>query len=107
MIRQRIRGYDLAFRIGGDEFVIIMPETTLEEGHVLVSRIKEAFGEAMPAEAPISMSIGLACTDESSNASLAALMDTADAALLAAKVRGKSTISTIRDQPGSEEANEP
>ncbi len=103
VIRERSRGYDLAFRIGGDEFVIIMPETTLEEGLVLVRRIQDAFAAAMPAEAPISMSIGLASTDQTQTASLAALMDAADTALLSSKVRGKSTISTAG---GSSDAGE-
>lgn len=106
VIREQTRGYDLAFRIGGDEFVIIMPETILEEARALLHRIKEAFAESMPVEAPISMSIGLASTAAIEAATISALLDAADTALLSAKVRGKSTISTAGDSAGSGEAED-
>lgn len=102
VIRETSRGYDLAFRVGGDEFVIIMPETTLEEGRFLVRRIQEELTTAMPPEAHVSMSVGLASIDESAGSSIAATLEAADAALLTSKASGKNRITTARGSEGSQ-----
>ncbi|TVQ26277.1 MAG: GGDEF domain-containing protein, partial [Spirochaetaceae bacterium] len=90
VLRRHIRGYDLAFRVGGDEFVIVMPETTLEEGRSLIERVRIAFAAAMPEQAPISVSAGLALIDETARLSVASAIDAADTALLASKEAGKN-----------------
>ncbi len=36
------RASDVLFRYGGEEFVIVMPETTGENGHMLMERVREA-----------------------------------------------------------------
>jgi two-component system, sensor histidine kinase LadS len=97
VIGEQTRGYDVAFRVGGDEFVIIMPDTTLESGRVLVERIQKRFAAAMPPEAPVSMSIGLASTAETPALSVAGAIDAADSALLSSKARGKNRVSTAAD----------
>jgi len=97
VIQEQTRGYDLAFRVGGDEFVIVMPETTIESGRVLVRRVQEKLAAAMPAEAPVSMSIGIASTNETADLSVASAIEAADAALLSSKVGGKNTITTAGD----------
>ncbi len=94
VLRARTRGYDLTFRVGGDEFVIIMPETTLEDGRALIDRVRSAFAEAMPAEAPVTISVGLASIDEAAGVSVSSAIDAADAALLASKEHGKNRITT-------------
>ena len=98
LLRSHIRGYDLAFRVGGDEFVILMPETTLDEGRSLIERIRSAFAPAMPSHAPISVSIGLASIDETARRSVASAIDAADTALLASKESGKNRITAAPEQ---------
>lgn len=41
-IRVAVRDYDLPARFGGDEFVILMPEATLEEATAVAERLREA-----------------------------------------------------------------
>ncbi|MFW6288841.1 MAG: GGDEF domain-containing protein, partial [Spirochaetota bacterium] len=94
VLRGHTRGYDLAFRVGGDEFVIIMPETTLEEGRSLIERVRSAFAAAMPSQAPISISVGLASIDERAIMSMASTIEAADVALLASKEDGKNRITS-------------
>ena len=96
VLRSHTRGYDLAFRVGGDEFVIVMPETTLEEGRLLIERVRSAFAPAMPSEARISVSVGLASIDETAGASVASAIDAADTALLASKESGKNRLTAAR-----------
>src|SRR5690606_35576548 len=42
IIAQSARGSDIACRYGGEEFAIIMPETTPEQAMTLCTRIREA-----------------------------------------------------------------
>jgi len=39
IVRGALRGSDLAVRLGGDEFAILMAETKVEEGRVVLDRI--------------------------------------------------------------------
>jgi len=93
VLRSHTRGYDLTFRVGGDEFVIIMPETTLAEARSLVERVRSGFAAAMPSQAPISISVGLATIDETQGTSVVSAIDDADAALLVSKEHGKDQIT--------------
>ena len=57
-----LRGSDLLARFGGDEYVALLPETSLEGGVNVAEKIKETFAEYQPASMPITFSIGLAET---------------------------------------------
>jgi diguanylate cyclase len=75
---------DDCFRIGGDEFGIVMPETTGEEARLAAERIAAEIGAAHLADGAIGVSFGVAAgTDRDSEALIAA----ADEELLAAKDR--------------------
>ena len=45
LIKKNTRGCDLVARYGGDEFSVILPETTEEEALVVACRIREAIDE--------------------------------------------------------------
>ncbi len=42
LIRARVRGHDIAARIGGEELAILMPETNLEGARVLAEQLRRA-----------------------------------------------------------------
>ena len=46
-MKENIRKTDLVFRYGGDEFAIIMPNTSLEEAIKVSERLKNAIKERM------------------------------------------------------------
>ena len=87
-IEGSIRSIDLAGRYGGEEFLVILPETATPGAEIVAERIRswvEQTGE-------ITVSIGLASLDgETSNP--AALIGAADAALYEAKRAGKNRIA--------------
>ena len=65
VIKRCLRETDSAYRYGGEEFMIILPMTTNEEGVVTAKRIqeefrKEAFSPVAGQELYVTMSIGLA-----------------------------------------------
>jgi diguanylate cyclase (GGDEF)-like protein len=75
---------DDCFRIGGDEFAMLMPGTTAEEAGIAARRLADAVRGAEVADGEIGVSFGIA-TSESLDGQ--ALMAAADQALLAAKDR--------------------
>jgi diguanylate cyclase (GGDEF)-like protein len=75
---------DDCFRIGGDEFAIVMPETTLEEVRIAGERIAKAVRAADLGDGQLGASFGIAA---SSDLDGEALLATADAELLRAKDR--------------------
>jgi diguanylate cyclase (GGDEF)-like protein len=61
IIRSSIRDADQAFRYGGDEFAVILPQTTSKDAYVVAERVLVQIGKRMERQ-PISVtaSIGLA-----------------------------------------------
>lgn len=85
-LRSAARSADVVGRIGGDEFALIMPETTLAEARTVEGRIKSG-QEAMPAP-PLSISVGIAQLASSEPTSARLLRD-ADMNLYGAKAAGR------------------
>jgi diguanylate cyclase (GGDEF)-like protein len=77
---------DDAFRIGGDEFAVLMPETPLEGGKIAGERLVDAIAEARLGDGGVSASFGVAAT----TGDALSLHEAADRALLAAKRKLKS-----------------
>jgi diguanylate cyclase (GGDEF)-like protein len=90
--RATIRSVDTVARVGGDEFVVLMPETDAEAALPLADRLSEAFSRAVTFhDAPVTCSIGLASFErapESVDQTLAA----ADALMYEAKAAGGNAV---------------
>ncbi len=87
-IGSAVRGRDLAFRYGGDEFAILIPRTDLALAVQVADRIRRTITQLAPIAArTLTASAGVAChpTDARTGASLVAA---ADAALYRAKDAG-------------------
>jgi diguanylate cyclase (GGDEF)-like protein len=90
------RSIDLVAKYGGDEFVVILPQTTREGACVLAERIKSSVeGTAFPrvGAGVITVSMGVA-TYPDSGATAGELLEAADVALYAAKQAGRNRVST-------------
>ena len=66
MLKREIRGKDTVARIGGDEFVIILPNTTLEEAKRLSDNLSQQFLAKSIEGLPISASFGEAVKHDDS-----------------------------------------
>jgi diguanylate cyclase (GGDEF)-like protein len=87
-LKQASRGSDLVARVGGDEFLLVLPDVESSGAVVLVKRVREAIrARTELSNVPISLSFGIAKMDleQSEEAAIA----TADTALYAAKAEGR------------------
>jgi diguanylate cyclase (GGDEF)-like protein len=97
MIRDNIRKVDFAARYGGDEFLIVLTEITLEGARTFADRLRERIANTTFANDNHSMrltaSLGLALTNPNRHETDArALVRYADRALYAAKDNGRNRI---------------
>lgn len=85
--RAQLREIDLVARIGGEEFVVLLPDTDFSGAHIAAERLRKAV-ETMKSATPITISIGLAVLHP--DESLDSAMHRADQALLRAKQQGRN-----------------
>ena len=96
-IKKSIRGIDLACRYGGEEFVIVMPETDMAVAAMVAERLRrriaaEPFAVAQGTRhIPVTISIGIAGLRDKDDTA-AALLKRADQALYRAKRDGRNRV---------------
>src|SRR5262245_8741549 len=98
-----LRDYDLAGRFGGEEFVMLLPQTRTVDAFRIAERIRahvsrlpvHAEGTAGSERVPVTVSIGVAALDAGSRRELTELIAAADAALYRAKASGRDQVQMI------------
>ncbi|MEV8513225.1 diguanylate cyclase [Dactylosporangium sp. NPDC051484] len=126
-LRAEIREVDFAFRQGGEEFVVLLPETDASGAAVLAERLGTAVRRASvlavsssagqpPRRIPITVSIGIAVFPHHGTTGQAVL-EAADDALYAAKAGGRDTYrlaaavssgkASVEVTPGAPKAAQP
>ena len=96
-LRQNVRGIDLACRFGGEEFVVVMPDTEPQVAALVAERVRAsiesapfAIGSGKTAIA-VTVSVGVSSVRGSGD-SVEALMKRADLALYEAKRAGRNRV---------------
>lgn len=95
LVRDFVRGEDIAARIGGEEFAVLLPESDLEAARAFAERLREAVAKSAfvlgGEERRITISIGIAGLAEARR-ERSSLMQAADAALYRAKDEGRNRV---------------
>lgn len=97
VIASQVRGADVGARFGGDEFCILLPQTSAEQAHQMAERIVEKFRQELEnrlAEHSVrfGISVGVAGMCELNLVHPDELIKAADKALYGAKLAGKNCI---------------
>lgn len=91
IIRQRIRETDQLIRYGGEEFVVLTPDTRLAQAALLAEHLRELIREQLVADgAPVTASFG--CAELASGETSESWLSRADAALYRAKNAGRDRV---------------
>lgn len=95
-LREELRNVDVLGRYGGEEFIIILPETGLDDARRTGERLRHAVAlrpvHAGPQEVPITISVGCASQPTPGIDSGSELVAAADAALYRAKQAGRNRV---------------
>jgi len=98
-VSANIRGIDLACRYGGEEFVVVMPDTEVSLAYSIAERLRKSIETTpiaisrAPGTLAITISIGIASTT-GANDTAEALLHRADQALYSAKRTGRNRVVT-------------
>ena len=98
-LKKNVRQYDRVGRWGGEEFIIVLPTTTLEEAAEIAERLRVKVALAkLPLEITnedtlqIQVSLGVACVEGGNSIDLDTLVDRADEMLYQAKEKGRNQV---------------
>ncbi|SDJ54630.1 diguanylate cyclase (GGDEF) domain-containing protein [Ferrimonas sediminum] len=104
VVRTSIRDKDILGRLGGEEFVICLPNTDIEQARQLSERCREGLERIISPVAienlDISASFGVARLDDTVD-SLDKLLMTADKCLYQAKHLGRNRVVTVLEDEGT------
>ena len=101
-LKSRLTDMDFIARFGGEEFVVWLPERSLDEREQIFSKLHQSVSEVVLDRDPITISIGVCHFDfaqkkdlECKRTVLEYLIDRADSALYEAKKQGRDRIITV------------
>jgi diguanylate cyclase (GGDEF)-like protein len=97
-----LRESDFFGRYGGEEFIALLPETTLEQANLVATRICQDTAAAVSADLPAyTVSIGATATNNRT-ISVDTLMGLADQALYQAKQSGRNRVAFIAESTANQ-----
>jgi diguanylate cyclase (GGDEF)-like protein len=95
-LQSTLRGEDVAVRYGGEEFCIMLPQTTLNEGVAIAERVRRRVENAPFAHRQITISVGVASFGEDLKTP-EDIIAAADQAMRNAKKSGKNNVQVYNE----------
>ncbi len=91
ILKENLRGADVAARYGGEEFSVLLPDTGVEEAGAIAERIRSQVEQTVFPKRRVTVSIGVASRSDQIT-SAKELVESADRALYRAKNTGRNTV---------------
>ncbi|MFJ4065845.1 diguanylate cyclase [Pseudomonas sp. NPDC089996] len=99
LLRHNARLHDLPCRVGGEEFTLLLPDTTLADARRIAERIREAVEQAdTPHVGKLTLSVGVACRQPDTEQAETVLKQ-ADDMLYKAKHNGRNRVEVLEFNP--------
>ncbi len=96
-IRRTIRASDMVCRLGGEEFAVVMPDTSMEVGARIAERVRTVIESDLftyaPDRAPLHVTVSIGLASRGGMKSAEPLMRRADAALYQSKEAGRNRVT--------------
>ena len=99
-VRSVVRSADIACRVGGDEFAVILPEASVTDADQLYKRVSNAVS-ARPVGQAGRLHLSAGMTELKPEDDAVSFFERADEALYRAKAAGKATAVAVADAPAS------
>jgi diguanylate cyclase (GGDEF)-like protein len=97
MIRKELRAFDLAYRLGGEEFLILLPGSGEPGAALVAERLRDAVCVRPIAGVDVTLSCGVAASAPGNPFDFDAVFARADYALYTAKKSGRNRVSGTLD----------
>ncbi len=93
VLRKQLRAFDLAYRIGGEEFLVLLPGANLEQSSAMAERLRRGVeADTVGGGLRITMSFGVSASHSESAFDYETVCAQADSALYEAKRRGRNRV---------------
>ncbi len=102
LLKSCLRANDSAYRYGGEEFTVILPETGAEEARTVAQRIRAALEMEVFSPQPsraVSKTISIGVTEYQPGEEMSAFINRADAAMYLSKQNGRNRVSVLHADP--------
>jgi diguanylate cyclase (GGDEF)-like protein len=97
LLRKRLRAFDLAYRIGGEEFLVLLPGADTRESAVMAEELRAAVAaDTVGDGTSLTVSFGVSASARGGGFDYQRVFAAADEALYEAKSDGRNT---VRDRP--------
>jgi diguanylate cyclase (GGDEF)-like protein len=90
--RLTLRAYEMAYRLGGEEFLVLLPGANVAEAEEVAERLRASIGAAPISGQDVAMSFGVAASPDGEPFDFDMLYAQADAALYRAKRSGRDRV---------------
>jgi len=91
-MRKALRSFELIYRLGGEEFLVVLPRVDLQEGLRVAERLREVVERTCPGGVDVTASLGVAVA-RGDGIEYERLFAAADEALYAAKREGRNRVA--------------
>ncbi len=97
-LRKQLRAFDLAYRLGGEEFLILVPGSDIDSTLLLAHRLRDGVAEErFGGGLVVTMSFGVSASCHGERFNYSAVFARADAALYRAKESGRDRVCSAAD----------
>jgi len=97
VLRKNLRTFELVYRLGGEEFLVVLPGTELTQAKEIAERIRLSMEEQRPGGLPVTLSMGVAAAT-GADVSFKPLFTRADEALYEAKRAGRNRVAAQQEE---------
>ncbi len=98
-IRKELRAYDLAYRLGGEEFLVVLPGADVEDAASIAEKLRVAIEQTAGSVPAFSASFGVSASLPGNHE---AVFEAADRALYEAKAAGRNTARASRQDSAAD-----